>query len=211
MFITKRVLAVCATTMVALASQAGGEMKHRFTMNGSYVEGCSCGIPCKCELTGVEMGCEGVGAFSFDSGTFDGKSLAGVKTAYAVKPGDWVIIYVDAPTERKNATATNFMKTMLKAWGKLQAVKRAKVAVWHSGDMDYATVDGGKIMNLKSKVVKGGDGKTALVYSNINDPVHPTVMQAKTISCTFKDGDRQFTLKDSNAYFNHRIRSSGSL
>ena len=47
--------------------------------------------------------------------------------------------------------------------------------------------------------------------SNINDAVHPVVMQGKTISCTFSDGERSFTLSDSNSYFNDNIKSSGKL
>ena len=77
--------------------------------------------------------------------------------------------------------------------------------------MDYATIDGGKIMDLKSQSVMGGDGKTPLTYSNIHDPIHPTVMQGKVVSCTYSDGDHKFELKDSNAYFNHHIVSKGKV
>lgn len=202
---------MCFACFAAASAIAGGAKKHHFSVIGSYVEGCTCGSPCKCELTGVEMGCEGVGAFSFSGGSFDGKSIAGVKAAYATKPGEYVVIYIDAPTAAKHAAAEGLMRATLGGFGKIEAVKSAKVAVWHKGNMDYATVDGGKIMNFKSQSVLGGDGKTPLTYGNIHDPIHPVIMQGKTLSATFSDGSHKFELKDSNAFFQHHIASQGGL
>jgi hypothetical protein len=208
---SKLVLTV-ATALTGFAAMASGPAgKHNYSVMGSYVEGCTCGAPCKCELTGVEMGCQGVGAFSFTGGSYGGKSLAGINAAYSTKPGDWVVLYIDAPNAAKRATAEAFLRACLGGFGKIEAVKNAKVAVWHKGNMDYATVDGGKIMDLKSQAVMGGDGKTPLMYSNIHDPIHPVVMQGKTISCTYSDGDKKFELKDSNAFFHHHIVSSGKV
>ncbi len=201
---------VFASTLVAATAMAGGAGKHSFAVNGSYVEGCSCGKPCKCELTGVEMGCEGVGAFSFSGGSFDGKSIAGSRAAYATKPGEWVIIYIDAPASRR-AAVEGLMRAALGPFGKIEAVKSAKISLGHNGDMDWAKIDGGKVMDFKSKAIMGGDNKTPLTYSNIHDPVHPTVMQGVTTSCSYVDGDRKIDLKDSNAFFNHSIKSKGKL
>jgi len=36
-------------------------------------------------------------------------------------------------------------------------------------------------------------------------------MQGKTITGSFHDGDHSFTLKDSNSYFNDRVRSKGKI
>ena len=99
----------------------------------------------------------------------------------------------------------------LAGFGKMESIKSAKVRVWHRGNMDYATVDGGKIMDLKSQAVLGGDNRTPLMYSNIHDPFHPVVMQGKTLSASYSDGAHQISLKDSNAYFHHHIVASGSL
>jgi hypothetical protein len=202
---------IVAATLVAISVPASGAKKHKFSITGSYVEGCSCGAPCKCELTGVEMGCEGVGAFSFTGGSFDGRSVAGTRAAYATKPGDWVVIYIDAPNASKRAAAEGLMRAALAGFGKIESVKSGKVKLWHTGNKDYATVDGGKVMDLKSEAVLGGDNKTPLVYSNIHDSLHPTIMQGKTISCTYSDGSHKIELKDSNAYFHHKIVSSGGM
>lgn len=204
-------LIMCAGATLALTAQAGGGAKHRFAINGSYVEGCTCAAPCKCELSGVEMGCQGVGAFNFTGGTFDGKSVAGVRTAYATKPGEWVVIYVDAPNASKRAAGEALMRAALADFGKIESVKSAKVKIWSQGNKDFATVDGGKVMNLKTEAMLGGDNKSPLVYSNIHDALHPTVMGGKTLSCTYKDGAHEINLKDSNAYFHHHLMSRGVL
>jgi hypothetical protein len=199
-------------TILAISAVAGAAAaKHRFSMTGSYVEGCSCSPPCACELTGVEMGCQGVGAFSFTGGSYDGMSIAGVRTAYATKPGEWVTLYIDAPTPAKRKAAEAFMRTAFASWGKIGSVKNAKVAISHSGNKDTCSVDNGKIMSFESQAILGGDHKTPLCYSNVNDPMHPVVMQAKTLHCTYRDGDHSFKLKDTNAYFNHAIKSSGKV
>jgi len=162
-------------------------------------------------MTGVEMGCQGVGAFSFTGGSFDGKSLAGTRAAYATKPGEWVVIYVDAPNKAKRSAVEGLMRGALGGFGKIEAVKDGKITIGHKGNMDWAQVDGGKIMDLKSVAVMGGDGKSPLTYSNIHDPLHPVVMQGKTTSGSYSDGDKKFELKDTNAFFNHRISSKGKV
>ena len=60
-------------------------------------------------------------------------------------------------------------------------------------------------------VVLGGDQRTPIVISNIHDPVHPTVMQGQTVSGTYHDGTRSFTLKGTNSYFTDRMKSKGKL
>ena len=41
--------------------------------------------------------------------------------------------------------------------------------------------------------------------------LHPTVLQGKTISGSYHDGDRSFTLKDSNSYFTPKMKKSGKI
>jgi hypothetical protein len=57
--------------------QAQGQKKQAWNAKGTMVEGCSCSIPCACEIFGLEMGCSGVGAMELTGGEFKGVSLAG--------------------------------------------------------------------------------------------------------------------------------------
>ena len=50
-----------------------------------------------------------------------------------------------------------------------------------------------------------------ITYLNINSVMHPTVMRAKTVVCTFHDGDKTFELKGSNAYYNPAMKVHGVL
>lgn len=208
---TKSLIVSAVLALAAAAAIANPAAKKAFQAAGTFVEGCSCSAPCPCELVGVKMGCEGVGALAFTGGKYDGVDLAGAKVAYATVPGTWVRLYVDAKDAKQKAAAKAFATAIYSAFGKIEATKDAKIAIGGAGGKYTTTVDGGKVFKLTTEPVLGGDKKTPLVYSNINDPLHSTVMQGKTISCTFKDGNRSFTIKGTNSYFNPGFKSSGNI
>ncbi|MBS1716903.1 MAG: hypothetical protein JSS72_04130 [Armatimonadetes bacterium] len=202
--------AVAALGTVSLASshKAAG----MFHYVGMYVEGCSCSAPCPCELTGVSMGCEGVGFFQAKAGSsYMGHSFAGARMAYATSPGKYVVIYIDAPSAKERQAMEGFARAALGGFGKIEAVKDAKIAIAGSGGNYMASIDGGNICTFSSKMMKGGNNKGPMVYSNIHDPVHPIVMQGTTTSCKFSDGEHKFDLKDSNAYYNPSMHSNGKI
>ncbi len=198
-----------AMLIIALAGSSAHNGSLRY--DGMYVESCSCPAPCPCELTGISMGCEGVGAFSIASGRFEGADLSGVKFAYATKPGSWVQCYVDAPTKEKRAAGAALAKSAFKDWGKMGAVKDAKIDITGSAGKYTMMVDGGKIMALTTSPVNGLNKKKPMTYSNINSVLHPVVMQAKTVKCAYHDGDKKFDLKGTNAYYNPTIKANGKL
>jgi len=195
---------------MCLSSTANPDKKLAFNVKGTFVEGCSCHAPCACQLTGLEMGCLGVGVMNLTSGSYAGASLAGAKIAYAAAPGEWVRLYIDAKTPGQRKAAEAFGRAVYNAFGPIEAVKNAKIGLAGSNGKYMATVDGGAIMSLTTTPVFGGDKKTPLTYANINDPIHPTVMQGKTVRGSFKDGDRDFTLSDSNSYF-AKINKKGKI
>ena len=190
---------------------SGSHAKLPVQFDGMYVEGCSCSPPCPCEITGLNMGCQGVGGFAISRGTFQGQDLSNVKIAYATAPGDWVACYVDAPTDAKRSAGAALAKAAFGAWGKMAAVKTAPIEITGSQGSYTLTVDGGRVMSLKTAPFPGLDKGKPITYSNINSVMHPVVMQAKTVSCTYRDGDKTFTLKDSNAYYNPALKANGVL
>jgi hypothetical protein len=204
-------LALVSLIVFAGAGSTWAAGKLPFTAAGTFVEGCSCNAPCGCELTGVEKGCNGVGAMTLTSGTYNGVSLAGAKIAYATGPGEWVRLYVDAANPRQRDAAKAFARAVYSAFGPIEAVKDAKISIAGKGGTYTMAVDGGKVMQLTTKPVLGGDNRTPIVISNIHDPLHPTVMQGRTVSGTYKDEKRSFTLKDSNSYFAPQMKSKGKI
>src|SRR5450631_2816929 len=112
-------LAIIAMTTVGLGTHHAGAVQ--FT--GMYVEGCSCSAPCPCEITGLSMGCQGVGGFSIAHGSFEDADVSGVKFAYATTPGDWVICYVDAPDAARRTAGAALAKAAFGGWGKMGEVK----------------------------------------------------------------------------------------
>ena len=210
---TKIALASFLTAGAVLALSgfaAAPPAKSAFSVKGMYVEGCSCSAPCPCEIVGVKMGCEGLNFFVINSGKFAGKDFSGAKVAVAMAPGNWIVLYVDAASKAKREAATAFFKTAFKDFGKIEAVKDAKVSISGKNGSYVAEIDGGKVAHLETKPVLGAKKKVVTI-SNVNDPINTTFMQGTTVKGSFKDGEHSFTLKGSNSYFNDRISSSGAL
>ena len=202
-----------AVVMAATAIQAQAGDTHPFKAKGLYTETCSCRAPCKCEMFGMlEKGCEGVGAMQLAGGSYDGKDLTGMKAAYAVEPGNWVLVYVQPANEEQRKPAEAFLRAVFSAWGKVEAIKDAKIDIAGENGNYKVSVDDGKIMKYETKVVLGGDKKTAVTHGNIGDPLNQTFKQGLSESAMFKDGNHEFTLeKGRNAYFNDEMNANGDI
>lgn len=185
--------------------------KSPFRAAGLYVEGCSCSLPCPCELTGLEKGCNGVGALSLKGGDFNGVSLTGVKIAYAGVPGEWVNLYIEAAKPEQRDAATAFAKAYYSTWGKNEIAREARITIKGNSGRYTVEVDDGKVMSFKTEPVMGGDGRLPISISNTKNTLSPTFQQGRTLSGKYEDGGHSFTLKDSNSYFNERMNSTGRL
>src|SRR5947209_8431535 len=108
---------LCGSPMPSSAS-AGD--KQDYNVAGEWVEGCSCTGICTCEMTGLEMGCAGVGAMKLASGSYMGTDLSGVKIAYATMPGHWVRLYVDAANSEQRKAAEAFARAVYTPFGKIE-------------------------------------------------------------------------------------------
>jgi hypothetical protein len=175
------------------------------------VEGCSCMGVCPCEMTGVMDGCQGFGAIVLDSGTYNGTDVSGAKMAYAGVIGKWIRVYVQPKSAGQDAAVKAFARSWYSAFGKVESVRDARLQMDGTGGRYTVMVDGGKIAKFTTVPVIGGDKKTPIVHTNVNDPIIKTMMQGKTVSGSYHDGKRAFTLKGSNSYFNSHIRASGVI
>ncbi|MBE7547074.1 hypothetical protein KsCSTR_31080 [Candidatus Kuenenia stuttgartiensis] len=185
--------------------------EETYHIEGVFVEGCSCDIPCPCELISFNMGCQTVAALSLEESIFKGTDLTGVKIAYATKPGEWVRIYVDAKNEEQKQAAIAFAKIICAAYGKIESAGSAKIAFSGKGGNFAVTVDGGKIMVLTTEPVLGGDNATPVMHTNTKSKLNRVFMQGRVVSASFHDGERKFELKGSNAYFNTNMKCEGYL
>lgn len=205
-------LALVAYMLIAPAKSFSAPTKAPYMLTGQYVEGCSCMGVCPCEFTGLKMGCEGVGAMRVLSGSYNGQDIGGTSIAYATTPGKWVRLYVDAsgsPSHR--AAAISFARSVYADWGKIESVAPAKVAISGSAGNYIVVVNGGKTMRLKTVPVMGADKTTPLTHANVNDPLNHTLMQGKTVSCTYRDGRRSMSLSGTNSFFNSHMNSQGKI
>jgi hypothetical protein len=186
--------------------------KADFSVEGMFVDCCSCMPPCPCELTEVAMGCMGIGAHQISSGKYAGDDLVGVKIAHAKVVGQWVNLYIDAKDEKQRAAAERFGRAAFACFGPIKVVKAAKIEIWGADGKYTVTVDGGAIMKFQTEPLLGGDGKTPIGYTNIKNAVNPTVYQGMCVSATYSDGDKEVTVeKGRNSHFNPKLKSSGKI
>ncbi|MGD1157062.1 MAG: DUF1326 domain-containing protein [Terriglobia bacterium] len=207
---TLGVLLVMASTVAGRAWGAGDEkVPYRATV--LFVEGCSCSIPCTCEMGEMKHGCQGVGAFAFTAGTYKGVSLAGAKLAYATSPGNWIRIYLQTKDAKQQEALADFAKKAMADFGKVEDVTAAKIEITGTGGKYTLAVDGGKIIQLETEPVLGLDKKTPMSYANTFNPLSPTVFQGKTVKGSYQDGGHSFTLATSNSYFNPGASTGGTI
>jgi hypothetical protein len=203
---------ISAVAACILLGVLDGFAEGKWKAAGVFVEGCSCMGVCPCEQVGVRDGCDGVGAMMLGSGSsYNGVDLSGVKLFYATNAGQWVRIYVDAPGAEKNKAAREFGAAYYAGFGKVESVSDAKIEI--SGKEGKYTVlaNDGNLAKLVTEPVLGGDGKTPITHTNTHSALNPTIMQGKTVSGSYNDGDKSFTLEGSNSYFNPRMKSSGTF
>lgn len=201
---------VASIMMLTLVGGKAAE-KHPFNVTGTYVEGCSCNIPCPCAMAGPVKGCQGIDSMELSGGTYNGVDLKGVKITVAKTLENWSRVYLDAPDPKQREAAAAFATAWASQMGKVEAVKHARIEISGKDGNYTVKVDDGKIAQLTTKVVLGADGKNPLSYANLKAPLTPTLYQARTLSGSFRDGDRSFELKDSNSYFNSQMKASGEL
>jgi hypothetical protein len=185
--------------------------KHPFRVTGTYVEGCSCHIPCPCPMTGSAKACQGIDTMELSGGTYNGVDLKGVKIAVAKTLENWARVYLDVPDPKQREAAAAFGTAWASQMGNVEAVKDASIEISGKDGNYTVKVDDGKIAQLTTKVIPGADEKNPLSHANLKAPFNPTLYQARTLSGSFRDGTRSFEFKDSNSYFNSQMKARGEL
>jgi hypothetical protein len=209
----KRTSFLVASIMMLTPLVGKAAEKHAFNVTGTYIEGCACAIPCTCPMTVAVKGCQGIDTMELGGGTYNGVDLKGVKIAVAKTVEEWSRVYLDAPDPKQREAAAAFGTAWASQMGKVEAVKDARIEFSGKDGSHTVKVDDGKIAQLTTKVILGADEKNPLSHVNLKTPLNlnPTLYQARTLSGSFRDGDRSFELKDSNSYFNSQMKASGEL
>jgi hypothetical protein len=182
-----------------------------YRAEGTFLEGCTCSVVCPCALSGsFGDGCHGASALVLTSAVYEGKELGAVKLAWAGHAGNWSHLYVDAPAAQRDV-ATAFVRALYGPMGKIEAVKSGSIDLSGRAGRFQLTIEGGRVLDLSTEPVLGGDKTTPISHTNTFIPWSPTVQQARTIKASFRDQDRSFAFEASNSFFNDALRSSGKL
>lgn len=181
-----------------------------FEMHGTYVEGCGCNIPCACVFSGMAHGCQLVGVAIISSGTYSDADLSGAKIVFVVG-GKWVRIFVQSKDSAQARAAGALGRALFSAYGKVEAIQNARIGLSGNNGNYTLLVNDGKLIRLKTQPVLGADKKTAVTYTNYPNPLFQTIMQAKVISGSYRDGKHHFSLKGTNAFFNQHWSTAGNI
>jgi hypothetical protein len=189
--------------------QSGAPVQREYRVEGVYVEGCTCGSSCAADLTGVNPGCNAVGALKIEKGTFGAERLDACQVAFAVK-GDAVWLFVDAP-EGKQGEAEGFGRAVFGAMGTVKGVQRAKIRLEETDGRCTFRVDGASPISFASEPVIGGDGKAPVRLENTLHPLCRTLYQGKGLGGEFGSSDGFKIQKGGNAFFNPKLVAEGRV
>lgn len=199
-----------AMLAIAAATSASAAGKHPFQVEGAWFEGCSCKQACAAAFAEVDTGCVGFGAMQFSAGRYQGTELKGVKIATAFFSDGTVRVYLDVPDAKRHEAAAGFARAYAKDFGKIEAVKDARIEITTKAGRFNVKVDGGKIMNCSVEAVLGADG-IPVAHAKVRDTLNPKFFQGRTIEGRYHDSARSFELKQSNAFLNPAMKGSGEL
>jgi len=210
MFSSKQCLVLVALVL-AFSSIGANAQEKPFDLHGIYLEGCTCQVVCSCDLLGgMVPGCHVMGAMIISSGNYGNADLSGVKLAFAVAE-NWVRLYVQSKDSLQTKTIGDMVRAMFSDYGEVESINDAKIDLSGSDGNYTLTVNDGEVLTLKTQPVLGADGKTAVTYTNYPDPLFHTIMQGKVVSASYHDDKHDFTLKDSNSFFNQDWSASGKI
>lgn len=180
-----------------------------YSVEGVYVEACSCRGTCQAEVSGAATGCDALGAAEIVKGTGDGRDISGTRMAFAVDHGDQLHLYLDAPDAARRGALEAFARAAFAGFGKVQSVTQAHITLVGKDGAYTVQVNGGRVMSLTTEPVLGGDHKTAVAIENSMHPLNPTLYQGKCMGAAYTDGGRAFSLeKGRNSFFNQHMKAA---
>jgi len=183
-----------------------------YTLEGHYVEACTCKGACAAEISGDNPGCDSVAVYQIDKGAYDGQDFSGTRVAFVIDHGDQVHLYLDAPDTARRGALEKFARAAFGPYGTINSVALARVDFTVKEGAYHVKVNDGKTLTLDTEPVLGGDKKSAVEIQNSQNVLSPTLYQGRCVSCTYADGEHKITIeKGRDSFFNQRIKSSGKV
>lgn len=199
-------MCVCITCFSM--SAPGGQEFH---VEGTIVDACNCSTPCSWEMSGEAKSCERLGAIFFTGGDFLNVDLENARLAYAIEPGSWVRIYVQAVHAVQREAVIAFAKAYFSSYGTVEESREAKID-FQGEEGDYVIkVNDGNLLYLATEAVLGGDEESPIVVQNTKNRLSPMFKQARTVSGRFSDEGRSIHMNGSNASFNDELDTEGEV
>jgi hypothetical protein len=201
------ILALDVLMLGCSASKGGNE----FELRGMYLEGSDCGEAGAYAFHTAQRGCRGMAVMALNGGKFMNVDLNGAKLAYATETGNWVRIYVEAANPVQREATILFAREYLAPFGTIDSAREASITLTGDEGRYTATVDGGSTLQLSIEPVIGADQRRPIMISNSMNRLSPSLFQARLTRGTLRDGEKDLTIREGNAFFNSDFKSDGKL
>jgi len=180
--------------------------KPMLVIEGAFVEACSCKGTCAFETTGTMPGCQALGGYRIDRGSFGGQDVSGTSLAFVCTAAGDVFVYLDAKIAAKRRTGETLARALFGSFGKWKPIQaNTEISLVGKGGAYSLLVNNGRTASLTTHPVKGGDGKRFVVLENVHGDPYDRLWQATAKKASFSDKGQSFSLQGSSAFFIDRL------
>ena len=187
-----------------------------YSVEGDYFETCNCTVACQCVMLSpaTNDSCHLFAAWHITRGTKDGVDLSNLNVALAVlspkkmTDGGWkVALYLDERAKPDQATALGaifsgqaggHLAAVVPLIGTVTGVTAAPISFEKSNGKRQLKV--GKLLEMDTDELTGGDGKTPPVISNAALAVAPQPLRVAKAGRIRYDGAWKFEVSGTNGF-----------
>ena len=187
-----------------------------YSVEGDYFETCNCTVACQCIMLSpaTNDSCQAFAAWHITRGTKDGVDLSNLNVALALyspkkmTDGGWkVALYLDERAKPDQAQALGaifsgqaggHLAAVVPLIGTVTGVTAAPISFEKTNGKRQLKV--GKLLEMDSEELMGGDGKTAPVISNPALSIVPQPMRVAKAGRIRYDGAWKFEASGTNGF-----------
>ena len=190
--------------------RAGSLLALQSTIRGRLLEGCSCRVPCPCNVgqpPAPHPVCDSIAFFEIQNGTLDGVALDGVHFAVADRAGSGAVLFLDlALTKSRSVAARRLAEWILSQEGtSVKEVVQAPLSL-NIGDTYFSGSDWGENIHLVGRPLLDSKGRPSIVIPHpIIFGTFPLAYAQKGLSTDLRVRTHVFSFEYNNTNLNNGV------
>lgn len=180
--------------------------KEPLILKGTFVEACSCSSTCSFETRGALPGCNALGAYIIDSGSYGGQDVSGSRIGFVTSPKGALFVYAQAPPAEADGVKKLAFALFAEGFGTLEGgLNACPITLDKTEGELHLSFDGGRIADLRVKPVFGGNGSSPIELSNVFGDPYDRLFQASVVSGAFHHSGHDFRLEGTSAFYDPQL------